>query len=120
MPMRWSRELLRVRIWVFLCLGLYLNYYVIIIIIIIITFHWSANSFMNLPLYSRWKVKFICSLCYKNGQISEATKDRKYCLARAQHSWATNKKTVLVQTIRKDWTQIRDLPYLKNKVTWID
>lgn len=71
---------------------------------------------MSFSFLFRWKVKFICSLCYKNGQISEATKDLKYCSARAQHSWATNKKTVLVQTIRKDWTQIRDLPYLKNKV----
>lgn len=74
----------------------------------------TQTTDLGVPMF-RWKVKFICSLCYKNGQISEATKDRKYCTARAQHSWATNKKTVLVQTIRKDWTQIRDLPYLKNK-----
>ncbi|CAK8695466.1 unnamed protein product [Clavelina lepadiformis] len=63
----------------------------------------------------RWKAKFICSLCHKNGQINEATKDMKYCTARAQHSWTTNKKVMLVFTARKAWAQVRDLPYLKNK-----
>ncbi|XP_002126658.3 zinc finger CCCH domain-containing protein 7A isoform X2 [Ciona intestinalis] len=62
----------------------------------------------------RWKVKFICSLCHKNGQVNEATKDMKYCTARAQHSWTTNKKVALVHTAKR-WVQIRDLPYLKNK-----
>nr|CAB3267881.1 uncharacterized protein zf(c3h/c2h2)-1 [Phallusia mammillata] len=63
----------------------------------------------------RWKAKFICSLCHKNGQISEATKDMKYCTARAQHSWHMNKKVMLVHTTKRSWAQVRDLPYLKNK-----
>ena len=64
----------------------------------------------------RWKVKFICSLCHKNGLVEEATKDLKYCTARAQHSWTNNRKVMLVQTSKKTWVQVRDLPYLKNKV----
>ena len=66
---------------------------------------------------SRWKAKFICSLCHKNGQVSEATKDLKYCSARAQHSWTNNKKVMLVYTAKRSWAMVRDLPYLKNKVS---
>ena len=67
--------------------------------------------------FFRWKSKFICSLCHKNGQVSEATKDLKYCSARAQHSWSNNKKVMLVYTAKRSWAVVRDLPYLKNKVS---
>ena len=48
----------------------------------------------------------------------ESTKDLKYCSARAQHSWSNNKKVMLVHA-KNQWVQVRDLPYLKNKVGFV-
>ncbi|XP_061702167.1 zinc finger CCCH domain-containing protein 7A isoform X2 [Syngnathoides biaculeatus] len=60
------------------------------------------------------KMMFVCSLCWRNGQLSEADKNKKYCSAKARHTWAKDKRVVLVSSIeRKKWTTIRALPTKK-------
>lgn len=31
------------------------------------------------------KMKFVCAQCWRNGQVSEPDKNRKYCSAKARH-----------------------------------
>ncbi|XP_077589872.1 zinc finger CCCH domain-containing protein 7A [Stigmatopora nigra] len=60
------------------------------------------------------KMMFVCSQCWRNGQLSEADKQQKYCSAKARHTWAKDKRVVLVSSIeRKKWTPIRALPATK-------
>ncbi|XP_077475382.1 zinc finger CCCH domain-containing protein 7A [Stigmatopora argus] len=60
------------------------------------------------------KMMFVCSQCWRNGQLSEADKQQKYCSAKAKHTWAKDKRVVLVSSIeRKKWTPIRALPATK-------
>uniref|UniRef100_A0A8C7MGQ8 Zinc finger CCCH-type containing 7A n=1 Tax=Oncorhynchus kisutch TaxID=8019 RepID=A0A8C7MGQ8_ONCKI len=60
------------------------------------------------------KMQFVCGQCWRNGQVSEADKNKKYCAAKARHSWSKDKRVVLVSSIeRKKWTTIRPLPTKK-------
>uniref|UniRef100_A0A4W5NGR8 Zinc finger CCCH-type containing 7A n=1 Tax=Hucho hucho TaxID=62062 RepID=A0A4W5NGR8_9TELE len=60
------------------------------------------------------KIQFVCGQCWRNGQVSEADKNKKYCTAKARHSWSKDKRVVLVSSIeRKKWTTIRPLPTKK-------
>uniref|UniRef100_A0A673XPR6 Zinc finger CCCH-type containing 7A n=1 Tax=Salmo trutta TaxID=8032 RepID=A0A673XPR6_SALTR len=60
------------------------------------------------------KMQFVCGQCWRNGQVSEADKNKKYCTAKARHSWSKDKRVVLVSSIeRKKWTTIRPLPTKK-------
>ncbi|XP_048848192.1 zinc finger CCCH domain-containing protein 7A isoform X2 [Brienomyrus brachyistius] len=63
---------------------------------------------------SHLKISFVCSQCWRNGQVIEADKNRKYCAAKARHPWAKDKRVVLVSSVeRKKWIQIRPLPVKK-------
>lgn len=33
------------------------------------------------------KMMFVCGQCWRNGQLSEADKNKKYCSAKARHTW---------------------------------
>ncbi|KAJ7992437.1 hypothetical protein DPEC_G00278550 [Dallia pectoralis] len=60
------------------------------------------------------KIQFVCGQCWRNGQLSEADKNKKYCSAKARHSWSKDKRVVLVSSVeRKKWTSIRPLPTKK-------
>ncbi|XP_068193015.1 zinc finger CCCH domain-containing protein 7A isoform X2 [Antennarius striatus] len=60
------------------------------------------------------KMMFVCGQCWRNGQPSEADKNRKYCSAKARHTWAKDRRVVLVSSIvRKKWTTVRPLPTKK-------
>ncbi|XP_068613168.1 zinc finger CCCH domain-containing protein 7A-like [Brachionichthys hirsutus] len=60
------------------------------------------------------KMMFVCGQCWRNGQPSEADKNRKYCSAKARHTWAKDRRVVLVSsTVRKKWTTVRPLPTKK-------
>ncbi|XP_054615349.1 zinc finger CCCH domain-containing protein 7A [Dunckerocampus dactyliophorus] len=60
------------------------------------------------------KMMFVCSQCWRNGQLSEADKNKKYCSAKARHTWAKDKRVVLVSSVeRKKWTIVRPLPTKK-------
>lgn len=60
------------------------------------------------------KMLFVCGQCWRNGQLSEADKSKKYCTAKASHTWAKDRRVVLVSSIeRKKWTTIRPLPTKK-------
>ncbi|XP_049601764.1 zinc finger CCCH domain-containing protein 7A [Syngnathus scovelli] len=60
------------------------------------------------------KMMFVCSQCWRNGQLSEADKNKKYCSAKARHTWAKDKRVVLISSNeRKKWTTVRALPTKK-------
>uniref|UniRef100_A0A3B5MEY8 Zinc finger CCCH-type containing 7A n=1 Tax=Xiphophorus couchianus TaxID=32473 RepID=A0A3B5MEY8_9TELE len=60
------------------------------------------------------KMMFVCGQCWRNGQLSEADKNKKYCQAKARHTWAKDKRVVLVSSHeRKKWTTVRPLPTKK-------
>uniref|UniRef100_A0AAY4CQZ7 C3H1-type domain-containing protein n=1 Tax=Denticeps clupeoides TaxID=299321 RepID=A0AAY4CQZ7_9TELE len=60
------------------------------------------------------KLQFVCGQCWRNGQVSEPDKNRKYCSAKARHPWAKDRRVVLVQEVaRKKWTTVRPLPTKK-------
>lgn len=60
------------------------------------------------------KMMFVCSQCWRNGQLSEADKNKKYCSAKARHTWAKDRRVVLVSSHeRKKWTTVRPLPTKK-------
>uniref|UniRef100_A0A4W5NF41 Zinc finger CCCH-type containing 7A n=1 Tax=Hucho hucho TaxID=62062 RepID=A0A4W5NF41_9TELE len=85
----------------------------------------EANRFWNMEAGSQGslvkqfgppnlKIQFVCGQCWRNGQVSEADKNKKYCTAKARHSWSKDKRVVLVSSIeRKKWTTIRPLPTKK-------
>uniref|UniRef100_A0A3Q4BXB5 C3H1-type domain-containing protein n=1 Tax=Mola mola TaxID=94237 RepID=A0A3Q4BXB5_MOLML len=54
------------------------------------------------------KMMFVCGQCWRNGQLSEADKNKKYCSAKARHTWAKDRRVVLVSSHeRKKWTTVR-------------
>uniref|UniRef100_A0A8C9VK57 Zinc finger CCCH-type containing 7A n=1 Tax=Scleropages formosus TaxID=113540 RepID=A0A8C9VK57_SCLFO len=60
------------------------------------------------------KIRFVCGQCWRNGQVNEPDKNRKYCVAKARHPWSKDRRVVLVSSAeRKTWTQIRPLPTKK-------
>ncbi|XP_064415105.1 zinc finger CCCH domain-containing protein 7A isoform X2 [Latimeria chalumnae] len=60
------------------------------------------------------KMKFVCGQCWRNGQVIEPDKNRKYCSAKARHQWTKERRVVLVMSNeRKKWTTIRPLPTKK-------
>ncbi|KAL2100770.1 hypothetical protein ACEWY4_002531 [Coilia grayii] len=60
------------------------------------------------------KMQFVCGQCWRNGQVSEPDRNRKYCSAKARHPWAKDRRVVLVSSIeRKKWTTVRPLPTKK-------
>ncbi|KAJ8386174.1 hypothetical protein AAFF_G00175980 [Aldrovandia affinis] len=60
------------------------------------------------------KMHFVCGQCWRNGQVSEPDKNKKYCTAKARHPWSKDRRVVLVSSVeRKKWTTIRSLPTKK-------
>ncbi|XP_012502998.1 PREDICTED: zinc finger CCCH domain-containing protein 7A [Propithecus coquereli] len=60
------------------------------------------------------KIKFVCAQCLRNGQVIEPDKNRKYCSAKARHSWTKDRRAMRVMSIeRKKWMNIRPLPTKK-------
>ncbi|XP_012713476.2 zinc finger CCCH domain-containing protein 7A isoform X1 [Fundulus heteroclitus] len=85
--------------------------------------YWNATAslqgaqFSNVPRRfgpPNLKMMFVCGQCWRNGQLSEADKNKKYCTAKARHTWAKDKRVVLVSSHeRKKWTTVRPLPTKK-------
>ncbi|KAG7459955.1 hypothetical protein MATL_G00216020 [Megalops atlanticus] len=60
------------------------------------------------------KMHFVCGQCWRNGQVSEPDKNKKYCTAKARHPWSKDRRVLLVSSVeRKKWTPIRPLPTKK-------
>ncbi|XP_046690395.1 zinc finger CCCH domain-containing protein 7A [Silurus meridionalis] len=60
------------------------------------------------------KMLFVCGQCWRNGQLTEPDKNRKYCSAKARHVWSKERRVVLVSSVeRKKWTEVRSLPTRK-------
>ncbi|KAI4892198.1 hypothetical protein NFI96_024087, partial [Prochilodus magdalenae] len=60
------------------------------------------------------KMQFVCGQCWRNGQVVEPDKNRKYCSAKARHTWSKDRQVVLVSSVeRKKWTPVRPLPTRK-------
>lgn len=38
---------------------------------------------------------FVCGQCWRNGQLSEADKNKKYCTAKARHTWVQSLERVI-------------------------
>uniref|UniRef100_A0A673K9C1 C3H1-type domain-containing protein n=1 Tax=Sinocyclocheilus rhinocerous TaxID=307959 RepID=A0A673K9C1_9TELE len=63
---------------------------------------------------SNLKMQFVCAQCWRNGQVSEPDKNKKYCSAKARHPWSKERRVVLVSSVeRKKWTTVRPLPTKK-------
>uniref|UniRef100_A0A668AHJ0 Zinc finger CCCH-type containing 7A n=1 Tax=Myripristis murdjan TaxID=586833 RepID=A0A668AHJ0_9TELE len=83
--------------------------------------YWStAASLQGFPSAQRrfgppnLKMMFVCGQCWRNGQLSEADKNKKYCSAKARHTWSKDRRVVLVSSNeRKKWTTVRPLPTKK-------
>ncbi|XP_075035896.1 zinc finger CCCH domain-containing protein 7A [Mixophyes fleayi] len=64
--------------------------------------------------YPNVNIKFVCGQCWRNGQVIEADKNRKYCSAKARHTWTKDRQVVLVMSNeRKKWISIRPCPSKK-------
>ncbi|CAG12227.1 unnamed protein product, partial [Tetraodon nigroviridis] len=60
------------------------------------------------------KMMFVCGQCWRNGQHSEADRNRKYCSAKARHTWAKDMRVVLVRSHEgRKWITVRPLPTKK-------
>ncbi|XP_044289204.1 zinc finger CCCH domain-containing protein 7A [Varanus komodoensis] len=60
------------------------------------------------------KMKFVCAQCWRNGQVSEPDRNKKYCSAKARHPWTKDRRVTLVMSNeRKKWNTIRPLPTKK-------
>ncbi|XP_063171036.1 zinc finger CCCH domain-containing protein 7A [Candoia aspera] len=60
------------------------------------------------------KMKFVCAQCWRNGQVSEPDKNKKYCSAKARHPWTKDRRVMLVMSNeRRKWNTIRPLPTKK-------
>ncbi|XP_069762983.1 zinc finger CCCH domain-containing protein 7A isoform X2 [Narcine bancroftii] len=60
------------------------------------------------------KLMFVCAQCWRNGQVIEPDKNRRYCNAKARHPWIKERRVLLVMSNeRKKWTTIRPLPSKK-------
>uniref|UniRef100_A0A8C6K5M7 Zinc finger CCCH-type containing 7A n=1 Tax=Nothobranchius furzeri TaxID=105023 RepID=A0A8C6K5M7_NOTFU len=85
--------------------------------------YWNATASLQgvqFPIAQRrfgppnLKMMFVCGQCWRNGQLSEADKNKKYCTAKARHTWAKDRRVVLVSSHeRKKWTTVRPLPTKK-------
>ncbi|XP_042554182.1 zinc finger CCCH domain-containing protein 7A [Dipodomys spectabilis] len=76
----------------------------------------GAQVFGNqiMPGSLNMKIKFVCAQCLRNGQIIEPDKNRKYCSAKAMHSWTKDRRAMRVMSFeRKKWMNIRPLPTKK-------
>ncbi|XP_032816951.2 zinc finger CCCH domain-containing protein 7A isoform X2 [Petromyzon marinus] len=63
----------------------------------------------------RFRMKFVCSQCWRNGQVTEPEATLKYCNSKARHTWSKERRVLLVMSPeRKKWTQIRPFPTPKN------
>lgn len=61
------------------------------------------------------RMRFACSLCWRDGRISEPDKALKYCTAKAKHTWTKDKRVLLVLSLeRSKWVMVRPLPHSKN------
>ncbi|KAG9477093.1 hypothetical protein GDO78_002474 [Eleutherodactylus coqui] len=68
----------------------------------------------NSPGYPNFNIKFVCGQCWRNGQVIESDKNRKYCSAKARHTWTKDRQVVLVMSSeRKKWISIRPCPVKK-------
>ncbi|XP_018417789.1 PREDICTED: zinc finger CCCH domain-containing protein 7A [Nanorana parkeri] len=74
----------------------------------------------NNPELPNLNIKFVCGQCWRNGQIIEADKNRKYCSAKARHSWVNDRQVVLAMSNErsggrpsKKWISIRPCPTRK-------
>uniref|UniRef100_S4RZY1 C3H1-type domain-containing protein n=1 Tax=Petromyzon marinus TaxID=7757 RepID=S4RZY1_PETMA len=76
----------------------------------------SLTHLASLPgLYMRFRMKFVCSQCWRNGQVTEPEATLKYCNSKARHTWSKERRVLLVMSPeRKKWTQIRPFPTPKN------
>uniref|UniRef100_A0A672FDR9 C3H1-type domain-containing protein n=1 Tax=Salarias fasciatus TaxID=181472 RepID=A0A672FDR9_SALFA len=78
---------------------------------------WNTDSFQGPQRRfgpPNLKMMFVCGQCWRNGQLSEADKNKKYCSAKARHTWAKDRRVVLVSSHeRKKWTTVRPLPTKK-------
>ncbi|XP_055221307.2 zinc finger CCCH domain-containing protein 7A [Gorilla gorilla gorilla] len=67
-----------------------------------------------MPGFLNMKIKFVCAQCLRNGQVIEPDKNRKYCSAKARHSWTKDRRAMRVMSIEhKKWMNIRPLPTKK-------
>uniref|UniRef100_A0A5S6KR30 UBX domain-containing protein 1 n=1 Tax=Xenopus tropicalis TaxID=8364 RepID=A0A5S6KR30_XENTR len=75
------------------------------------------SQVLNIPSnagYPNAKIKFVCGQCWRNGQVIEADKNKKYCSAKARHQWSKDHRIVLVMSNeRKKWIAIRPYPAKK-------
>ncbi|CAM9406118.1 unnamed protein product [Lampetra planeri] len=62
-----------------------------------------------------FRMKCVCSQCWRNGQVTEPEATLKYCNSKARHTWSKERRVLLVMSPeRKKWTQIRPFPNPKN------
>lgn len=80
----------------------------------------SGSQAQALPAVSKkfgppnLKMQFVCGQCWRNGQVSEPDKSKKYCSTKARHAWSKDRQVVLVSsTERKKWISVRSLPTRK-------
>ncbi|KAL1778807.1 zinc finger protein CCCH domain-containing protein 7A [Sigmodon hispidus] len=67
-----------------------------------------------MPGLLNMEIKFVCAQCLRNGQVTEPDKSRKYCSAKAQHSWTKDRRAMRAMSFeRKKWMNIRPLPTKK-------
>uniref|UniRef100_A0A673K9M9 C3H1-type domain-containing protein n=1 Tax=Sinocyclocheilus rhinocerous TaxID=307959 RepID=A0A673K9M9_9TELE len=75
---------------------------------------WMMQSERGEIYTSNLKMQFVCAQCWRNGQVSEPDKNKKYCSAKARHPWSKERRVVLVSSVeRKKWTTVRPLPTKK-------
>ncbi|XP_071976800.1 zinc finger CCCH domain-containing protein 7A [Engystomops pustulosus] len=71
-------------------------------------------SIANSPGHPKFNIKFVCGQCWRNGQVIESDNNRKYCSAKARHTWSKDRQVVLVMSNeRKKWISIRPCPTKK-------
>ncbi|XP_078474783.1 zinc finger CCCH domain-containing protein 7A-like isoform X1 [Lampetra fluviatilis] len=77
----------------------------------------AGNQGMSKPPAStklQLKLKFVCSQCWKNGQVSEADRNLRYCEAKARHSWTKDRRALLAMSPqRKKWISVRAPPSMR-------
>lgn len=67
-----------------------------------------------MPGLLNMEIKFVCAQCLRNGQVTEPDRNRKYCSAKAQHSWTKERRAMRAMSFeRKKWMNIRPLPTKK-------
>ncbi|XP_004586820.2 zinc finger CCCH domain-containing protein 7A isoform X1 [Ochotona princeps] len=75
----------------------------------------------GMPGSLNMKIKFVCAECLRNGQVTEPDKNRKYCSAKARHSWTKDRRAMRVMSIEtKKWRNIRPLPTKKQMPVQFD